>query len=53
MRDEGYGWASIPVVSTFIDMSWWDDCTVPDAKPVVTDPSLSVWVDIDSLKYLN
>ena len=34
--------------STFIDMSWWDACTDPQAKPVVQDRQLSIWVGIDA-----
>ena len=33
---------------TFIDMSWWDRCVDPRAKPVVQDRQLSIWVGIDA-----
>jgi terminase large subunit-like protein len=31
---------------TFIDMSWWDACCI--ARPVLADPSMSVWVAVDA-----
>jgi phage terminase large subunit-like protein len=34
--------------SVFIDMCWWDRCTDPQARPVVQDPQLSVWVGVDA-----
>ena len=34
--------------STFIDMSWWDACVDPQARPIVQDRQLSVWVGIDA-----
>ena len=34
--------------STFVDMSWYDQCVMPTAKPVVADPELPVWVGIDA-----
>jgi phage terminase large subunit-like protein len=34
--------------STFIDMSWWDACVDAQAKPVVQDRQLSVWVGVDA-----
>jgi hypothetical protein len=34
--------------STFVDMSWYDQCVMPTAKPVVADPELLIWVGIDA-----
>jgi hypothetical protein len=34
--------------STFIDMSWWDACVDAQAKPIVQDRQLSVWVGVDA-----
>jgi hypothetical protein len=34
--------------STFVDMSWYDQCVMPTAKPVVADPELPIWVGIDA-----
>jgi phage terminase large subunit-like protein len=31
---------------TFIDPAWWDACAI--ARPVVADPSMSVWVGVDA-----
>jgi phage terminase large subunit-like protein len=34
--------------SSFIDMSWWDACVHPDARPVQIEPTLHVWVGVDA-----
>lgn len=34
--------------STFIDLAWWDTCVDPQARPIVQDRQLSVWVGIDA-----
>jgi hypothetical protein len=34
--------------ATFVDMSWYDQCVMPTAKPVVADPELPIWVGIDA-----
>jgi phage terminase large subunit-like protein len=34
--------------STFVDMDWFDACVDPDARPIVADKSISVWVGVDA-----
>lgn len=34
--------------SSFVDMDAWDACVDPEARPVLTDRSLSVWVGVDA-----
>ena len=34
--------------STFVNMSWYDQCVMPTATPVVADPELPIWVGIDA-----
>ena len=34
--------------STFIDLAWWDACTNPQARPIVTDRLLSIWCGVDA-----
>jgi Phage Terminase len=34
--------------SSFVDMSWFDDCVDRDLSPELTNPSLSVWVGVDA-----
>jgi len=34
--------------SNFIDMAWWDRCIDPEARPVLADPRLAVWVGVDA-----
>lgn len=34
--------------SSFIDLSWWDACTDAQAKPIVQDRRLSIWVGVDA-----
>jgi hypothetical protein len=34
--------------STFVDMEWWDACVDVEARPLLTDPHLSVWVGVDA-----
>jgi hypothetical protein len=34
--------------SSFIDLTWWDACTDAQAKPIVQDRQLSVWVGVDA-----
>jgi hypothetical protein len=34
--------------TSFIDMSWWDACVHPDARPVQVEPTLHVWVGVDA-----
>ena len=33
--------------SSFVDMEWWDACVDQEARPVISDPSLSVYVGVD------
>jgi hypothetical protein len=33
---------------SFVDMAWYDACVDPDARPVVADKSLPVWVGVDA-----
>ena len=34
--------------STFVDMEWWDACVDQNARPIVKQPGLSVWVGVDA-----
>jgi phage terminase large subunit-like protein len=34
--------------STFVDMDWYDNCVDPDARPIIADKSISVWVGVDA-----
>jgi hypothetical protein len=34
--------------TSFVDMSWYDQCVSPTATPIATDPDLPVWVGIDA-----
>jgi len=34
--------------STFVDLDWWDRCTNVQARPIISDPSLPVWVGVDA-----
>jgi phage terminase large subunit-like protein len=34
--------------SSFIDLAWWDACVDPQARPVVGDRQLSIWVGVDA-----
>jgi hypothetical protein len=34
--------------STFIPIEWWDVCTNYQARPLLTDPQLPVWVGVDA-----
>jgi terminase large subunit-like protein len=34
--------------STFVNMSWYDQCVMPTATPVVADPELSISVAVDA-----
>jgi phage terminase large subunit-like protein len=34
--------------SSFVDMSNWDKCTHPDARPVISDKSMHVWLGVDA-----
>jgi hypothetical protein len=34
--------------TSFVDMSWYDQCVMPTATPIATDPDLPVWVGIDA-----
>jgi phage terminase large subunit-like protein len=34
--------------STFVDMAWWDACVDPQARPLLMDRSLPVWVGVDA-----
>jgi phage terminase large subunit-like protein len=33
---------------TFVDMDWWDACVDHDARPLIADKSISVWVGVDA-----
>jgi phage terminase large subunit-like protein len=34
--------------STFVEMEWWDACVDQDARPVIEDRHLPVWVGVDA-----
>src|SRR5256885_3069613 len=34
--------------SPFIDMAWWDECVDPEARPLVAERELPVWVGVDA-----
>jgi phage terminase large subunit-like protein len=34
--------------SSFIEMEWWDQCVDPEARPVIADPMLRVFVGVDA-----
>jgi phage terminase large subunit-like protein len=34
--------------SSFVDMEWWDACVDSALSPVVTDPTLPVWLGVDA-----
>lgn len=34
--------------SSFVDMDWWDACIDADARPMVSDLALRVWVGLDA-----
>jgi len=34
--------------STFVDLDWWDRCTDAQARPIISDPSLPVWIGVDA-----
>jgi phage terminase large subunit-like protein len=34
--------------SSFIEMAWWDACVDPEARPVLADPGLSIFVGVDA-----
>jgi phage terminase large subunit-like protein len=34
--------------STFVDLEWYDACVDPDAKPLLLDHQLAVWVGVDA-----
>jgi phage terminase large subunit-like protein len=34
--------------SSFVDLAWWDACVEPEARPVITDKQLAVWVGVDA-----
>jgi phage terminase large subunit-like protein len=34
--------------STFVDMAWWDACVDPQARPLLMDRSLPVWLGVDA-----
>jgi phage terminase large subunit-like protein len=34
--------------SEFIDMAWWDACVDPEARPLIADRSLEVYVGVDA-----
>jgi Terminase large subunit, ATPase domain len=34
--------------STFVDMSWYDQCVLPSAAPIMADPDLSISVAVDA-----
>jgi phage terminase large subunit-like protein len=34
--------------SSFVDIEWWDACVDRQATPVVSDPSLDVWLGVDA-----
>jgi hypothetical protein len=34
--------------SSFVDMDWWDACVDPEAKPLLSDHKLPVWVGVDA-----
>ena len=34
--------------SNFVELDWWDACVDPDARPIMRDPALPVWVGVDA-----
>lgn len=34
--------------SSFVEMEWWDACVEPDARPLVSDAALPVWIGVDA-----
>jgi phage terminase large subunit-like protein len=34
--------------SSFIDVDWWDRCIDPEARPLLSDQRLPVWVGVDA-----
>jgi hypothetical protein len=34
--------------SAFVDMDWWDACIDPDARPLLSDRTVPVWLGIDA-----
>jgi hypothetical protein len=34
--------------SSFVEMRWWDSCTDPQMRPVLSDKNLNVWIGIDA-----
>jgi phage terminase large subunit-like protein len=34
--------------SEFVDLAWWDECVDPEARPLVADHRLPVWVGVDA-----
>ena len=34
--------------SSFVDMDWWDACVDAEARQLLTDPHLGVWVGLDA-----
>jgi phage terminase large subunit-like protein len=34
--------------STFVDMAWWDECVDPEARPLLDDRRLPVWLGVDA-----
>jgi phage terminase large subunit-like protein len=34
--------------SSFLDLTWWDECMDPAAHPLITDRNMPVWVGVDA-----
>jgi phage terminase large subunit-like protein len=34
--------------STFVDLAWWDECVDPEARPMLDDRRLPVWLGVDA-----
>jgi phage terminase large subunit-like protein len=34
--------------TTFVDIAWWNACTDDELSPMLTDPTLQVWVGVDA-----
>jgi phage terminase large subunit-like protein len=34
--------------STFVDLQWWDECVDPEARPLLDDRRLPVWLGVDA-----
>jgi phage terminase large subunit-like protein len=40
--------AWVTTESTFVDLAWWDACVDPQARPLLMDRTLPVWLGVDA-----